>query len=535
MMQPMLRKHVFGLSALLFSLVLGAQQPTSTPRSDGPPQSSVPAQHLFFSVTLGSSFHERQSGRLLIFLHKGTGERELGGGFLPGETWIAAREVDALAPGSSVDVDADDIAYPKPFSQAPDGDYQVQALLDTRHDYNYEMAGGDPQSAVETLNAFHPANTRTAPINLALESQRQGVAAFANDDPQWKPPSLAAGIEPVHFQSPALTRFWGRPVFITAYVVLPPAYATGQERYPTVYMTHGFGGNAQNITGRALALRKMMEEKSIPPMIFVWIDESFPTGCVEFADSVNNGPWGRALTEEFIPMLEKKYRMDGKPSGRLLNGHSSGGWATLWLQVAYPKIFGGTWSTAPDPSNFHNFTGPDLYTTHANVYRKADGSPYMLVRMNGKDVASLEDFAKQEAVFGPVGGQMASFDWVFSPKSPSGAPALMFNRVTGDVNPDVVKYWGEHYDIAKKVEREWPENARYLKGKIHLIVGTADTFHLDESARLLQQVLDRLAADARFTYLPGKTHGDLYEANGDRMALMKQITKEMYAVARPGN
>ena len=75
-------------------------------------------------------------------------------------------------------------------------------------------------------------------------------------------------------------------------------------------------------------------------------------------------------------------------------------------------------------------------------------------------------------------------------------------------------------------------NRADLKGKIHLIVGTADTFHLDESARLLQQALEKLGAGAHFTYLPGKTHGDLYEANGDGMALMKQITKEIFAEAR---
>ena len=266
-----------GLSVLLFACILSGQQPPAS-------HSSAPTHHLFFRVTLGSGFHQRQSGRLLIFLRKGSRGKELGPGFVPGETWIAAREVLSLTPGSSVDVDADDITYPKPFSHAPDGDYQVQALLDLHHDYNYEMAGGDPQSAVETLSAFHPATT-TAPVPLTLESQREGLARFANDDPQWKPPSLVAGVEPVHFESAALTRFWGRPVFITAYVVLPPKYGNGKgngnETYPTVYWTHGFGGNAQNIASRAAAFRKMMEENSIPPMIFVMLDESFSTGCVE--------------------------------------------------------------------------------------------------------------------------------------------------------------------------------------------------------------------------------------------------------------
>ena len=124
-------------------------------------------------------------------------------------------------------------------------------------------------------------------------------------------------------------------------------------------------------------------------MIWVMLNESFSTGTVEFADSVNNGPWGFALTRELIPNLERQYRMDARPNGRFLTGHSSGGWATLWLQVAYPTIFGGTWSTAPDPSDFHNFTGPDIYAPHANVYRHPDGSPWMLMRMDRRDVVSL--------------------------------------------------------------------------------------------------------------------------------------------------
>src|SRR6201996_493468 len=66
------------------------------------------------------------------------------------------------------------------------------------------------------------------------------------------------------------------------------------------------------------------------------------------------------------------------PSGRLLTGHSSGGWAALWLQVTYPKLFGGTWPTSPDPSDFRDFLGIDLYAPNANVYRKPDGTPWPL-------------------------------------------------------------------------------------------------------------------------------------------------------------
>jgi hypothetical protein len=226
--------------------------------------------------------------------------------------------------------------------------------------------------------------------------------------------------------------------------------------------------------------------------------------------------------------------MDARPSGRLLNGHSSGGWATLQLQVNYPQVFGGTWSTSPDPSDFHNFTGPDLYSPHANLYHKADGTAWPIMRDKGQVQATLEQLAKLEAVLGPYGGQMSSFDWVFSPKGPSGAPEPMFDRVTGDVDPQVVAYWHDHYDLAHLTEEHWARNGNLLKGRIHLFVGTADTFYLDGSAHLFEARLNRLGAASHFTYIPDRTHFDLYKIGDDRMGLMWQIMSEMYAVARPG-
>ena len=273
----------------------------------------------------------------------------------------------------------------------------------------------------------------------------------------------------------------------------------------------------------------------MPPMIWVFLDESSATGTHEFADSVNNGPWGTALTEELIPELERSYRMDAKPSGRFLTGHSSGGWATLWLQVRYPKVFGGTWPTSPDPSDFHDFTGVDLYAPGANVYRRTDGSAYPLVRDHDKVIATYEQFARLEDVIGPVGGQMASFDWVFSPRGTAGRPMPMFDRTTGVVDPKVVAYWRDHYDIAHLVQAQWPRLKPDLDGKIHLTVGTADTFYLDGAAHRLKAVLDGLGAKSEFTFVPGRTHMDLYAEGDDRRALLKKIAWQMYAVARPGS
>ena len=111
--------------------------------------------------------------------------------------------------------------------------------------------------------------------------------------------------------------------------------------------------------------------------------------------------------------------------------------------------------------------------------------------------------------------------------------ATSLDRATGKIDPAVAAYWRDHYDIAHIVERDWARLQPDLDGKIHLIVGDADTFYLDGPARRLKAVLDGLGAKSSFRFVPGRTHFDLYKEGDDRMALMKTIAKEMYAVARP--
>jgi S-formylglutathione hydrolase FrmB len=490
--------------------------------------------HLFFRVTLGSGMAPVASGRVLIFLEAGSGAKQVQANeFHPSATSIAAEEVTDLHPGESIDVDVDRIAFPAPFSALKPGTYQAQAVLDVGHTYAYNgLDPGDLESGVVALPSWTPGSGSepTFVLDKVVPERKMPNLKMSAE-------VLAAAKASMHladFVSPALTAFWGRPMHMRAWVVLPPGYADhGREHYPTVYWTHGFGATLPYDRLFGMMMYERMAEKKMPPMIWVMLDESFPTGTHEFDNSVNNGPWGTALTAEFIPWIQTQYRMDAKASGRFLQGHSSGGWATLQLQIDYPRVFGGTWSTSPDPSDFHNFTGPDLYAPHANVYYEPDGTLYPLVRDKGKVVATFKEFAEQETVLGGYGGQIASFEWVFSPRGPDGQPEEMFDRKTGDVHPAVVAYWREHYDLAHLAKTEWPEQGRYLKGKIHLIVGTADTFYLNESAKLLQPVLQGLGADAHFTFRPGRTHFNLYEEHGDRLALMDEITAQMYAVARP--
>jgi len=491
--------------------------------------------HAFFRVEAAKTLAAPVSGRLLIFLKPGSGDKEVENSeFRPQDTWVGAREIRDLRPGESVEVDGDEIAYPKPLSGMAPGTYEAQAVLDTEHTYNYSGRNGeDWESGVVALANWTPG--AGAEPELVLDHHPEENARRVEMLAQARSEANPGVARLEEFASPLLTKFWGRTMKIRAWVILPPGYdASARKTYPTVYETHGFGGflDAQLLSG--LRIRKRMADGKMPPMIWVMLDESCPEGTHEFADSVNNGPWGAALTTEFIPWIETRYRMDARVTSRLLNGHSSGGWATLQLEINYPEVFGGTWSTSPDPSDFHDFTGPDLYAAGANMYRKADGSAVPIMRNKGKVLANFEDLAKLEAVLGPYGGQVSSFDWVFSPKGEDGAPEPMFDRKTGEVHPDVVAYWREHYDLAHILETRWAERGAMLKGRIHLFVGTADTFYLDGPAHRLEAVLERLGGEPHFTYLPDRTHFDLYAVGNDPQGLFDQIGEEMWATARPG-
>ncbi|MEP6729185.1 MAG: enterochelin esterase, partial [bacterium] len=164
-----------------------------------------------------------------------------------------------------------------------------------------------------------------------------------------------------------------------------------------------------------------------------------------------------------------------------------------------------------------------------------DGAPWPLAQDKGQMLVSIEDYTRREVVVGEYGGQMASFEWVFSPRGADGLPVPMFDRTTGAVDPAVIAYWKEHYDVAERFRRHWPELKRDLDGKIHLTVGSADTFYLDGSAHALEATMKGLGAKTDFRYLPGRGHFDLYSVGDDRWALYKSIAGEMYALARPGS
>jgi hypothetical protein len=195
--------------------------------------------------------------------------------------------------------------------------------------------------------------------------------------------------------------------------------------------------------------------------------------------------------------------------------------------VNYPETFGGVWSIAPDPVTFSDFQRIDLHQPGVNMYVDEHGKRRPLARQhddgNEEVMIWYEDFAKMEIPYGE-GGQLRSFEWVFSPKSEDGLPMRLYDRTTGAVDATVAEAW-KKYDIRLLIERHWETLKPQLAGRLHVFMGEQDNFYLDGAARELKTSLEELGSDAVIEIVPGKDHGSIASPQ-----LRKRIDQELLAV-----
>lgn len=372
----------------------------------------------------------------------------------------------------------------------PAGAWRVQAVID-RNGATHEVlnAAGNGYSKPAALDW---SDAGAKPLELTIDQTIPRRTPASSDTRK-------------HFrlESRLLSAFHGKKVEQVANVFLPKDYEKSPDRrYPTVYVINGFGDS--ETSGLGGGYQRMLASVDMTAVV-VHIVADCATGHHVFADSANNGPVGTALVEELIPALEREFRLIPESSARYVTGHSSGGWSSLWLQVAYPDTFGGCWSTAPDPVDFSAFQTVDIYAAGANMFTDAEGKPRPISRpgRRGKSLLSRQ-FCELEEVLGR-GGQLQSFEAVFSPRSESGKPLQLWDRAGGAIDPAVAKAWRK-YDIADLLRRDWDKLGPKLRGKIHIWCGDEDSFYLEEAVRRLQKTVADLGSDAKITMLPETTH-----------------------------
>ncbi|MEM7306258.1 MAG: alpha/beta hydrolase-fold protein [Planctomycetota bacterium] len=336
-------------------------------------------------------------------------------------------------------------------------------------------------------------------------------------------------------RSNLLSDEFGRDVEMVAGVVAPP----GRERdasLPIAYDVHGFGGDYTRAWRGGASTLAAMRSGREPELLHVYLDANCPLGHHEFADSANNGPWERALVEELIPALEARFGGLRDRDRRFVTGHSSGGWSALWLQLRRPELFGGCWATAPDPVDFRDFSGVDLYAAQ-NLYRDSDGVEQYISEADGLPNETFENYTRNELESRRgsrgLGGQMSSFDAVFSPRDWDGRPKPMYDRETGAIDPGVVAAW-RRYDIGLLVRERWNELQPLLAGRVRVWCGELDDYRLDGAVKLLDADQRAQGGGMDILIVPGRDHGSLFAPHEEHWpdGMLVRIHREMAAAAQ---
>ncbi len=124
-------------------------------------------------------------------------------------------------------------------------------------------------------------------------------------------------------------------------IYLPPGYESSERSYPVLYLLHGSGddqtgwvqfGEVQHIADKAI------NEGSATAMIIVMPDAN--TGQRGYFNNIK-GDWRYEdfFFEEFIPFIEKTYRIRAEKRYRAISGLSMGGGGTFVYALRHPELF----------------------------------------------------------------------------------------------------------------------------------------------------------------------------------------------------
>lgn len=154
-------------------------------------------------------------------------------------------------------------------------------------------------------------------------------------------------------------------------IYLPPDYETSQRSYPVLYLLHGAGddqtgwvqfGEILNIAGKAI------NEGKATPMIVVMPDAN--TGKRGYVNGIK-GDWRYEdfFFEEFMPFIEKAYRIKGEKRFRAIAGLSMGGEGTFIYALHHPELFSAACplSAATGPASVDEMKNYMLWQGTENV------------------------------------------------------------------------------------------------------------------------------------------------------------------------
>lgn len=324
-------------------------------------------------------------------------------------------------------------------------------------------------------------------------------------------------VKTIVIKSRYLSDFSGRPRYLKASVLLPSGYFENPNKsYPICYRAPGLNGRYTEVNN--LVNDKKFSawwfSKGTPQIIYAFLDSQGPYGDTYQVDSENNGPCGKALTNELIPEIEKQVHYKTGSKMRFLTGMSTGGWVALGLQIFYPDFFSGTWAYSPDPLDFEHFGLINIYQDRTSFYNRFGYLQPVWRTIYGEPTGSMKDCIAGENLMSRTnnylvsGSQFGAYNAVFGPKGKDSLPTLMFDPFTGEIDHDIAKQW-EKYDLKKVLEKNWSILGPKLQGKIWIWTGDMDNLYSNVATRYFKRYLEKTEkpkSDAKITFTPMAGH-----------------------------
>ncbi|HEY2459550.1 MAG TPA: hypothetical protein VGI16_02025 [Candidatus Acidoferrum sp.] len=445
---------------------------------------------------------------------------------------VFGMDVDGLAPGKAFVVDDTAFGYPIRFlHDLKPGEYFVQAVFH-RYETFHRADGHTVKLPMDRGEGQHwnlaPGNLYSKPQKVTVGAGGAAISILLDQEIEPIPaPADTKYIKHIRIQSDLLTKFWGRPMFLSANVLLPEGFdAHPNAHFPIAifedHFNHDFEGfrteppdpNLKPDYSERFHLagynRIQQEEEykfyqqwtapNFPRILVAQINHANPYYDDSYAvNSANLGPYGDAIETELIPAIEKQFRGIGQGWARFLYGGSTGGWESIAVQIFYPEHYNGAFIACPDPVDFRAYTTVNIYENKNAFWQQGPHHEVLQPGVRdylGHTFATVKDMNQYELALGSHARSGEQFDiWqaVYGPVGKDGYPQPIFDKETGAIDPAVAAYWKEHYDLSAILQRDWSALGPKLRGKLHIYVGSADTYFLNDAVYYIEDFLKTTA------------------------------------------
>ncbi|HTE00056.1 MAG TPA: alpha/beta hydrolase-fold protein [Mucilaginibacter sp.] len=504
--------------------------------------------NLEFKISFPTASGDQQlTGRMfLVISHTDTIEPRLQVGRYG--TQFFGVDFEKLKPSQDVTVNGSTLGYPvNDLKTIPPGEYFIQGVLSK---YT-EFKRSDGHTLWMHMDQWEGQDWRRSPGNLYSKVQkitigqtnRQSVKLVTDQTiPPIAVPADTKWVKHIKIKSEKLSKFWGQPVYIGATILLPKGYDENPDKhYPTVYEQGHFSLAApfRFRENNKNEFYKDWTSDGFPAFIAVTIQHPSPYFDDSYAvNTVNNGPYGDAIHEELIPEIEKQYRCIREGYARLLTGGSTGGWESFALQVLYPEFYGGCWAFSPDPLDFRNVEGINVYEDKNAFYKEFEWyrSPTINTRFftTGDVHLTSEQRITMELVNGTKGrsgGQLDIWSAVFGPVGDDGYFKPLFDKKTGVMDASVAQYWKENFDMRYYLDKNWATVGPKLVGKLNVFAGRMDDFFLNFGVYHMEDFLTKTTNPyygGSFTYGDRGGHGWRPYSSSQLLRVMADHIKKMH-------